>query len=207
MLITKIEKQKTQKNRYSIFIDGEFSFGLDEIDLLYYKLKENDIIDKKTYDYIIDNIIFEKAKKVATNYLGYKMRSEQQVIKKLKSAEFSEEIVIKVINVFKKYGYIDDYNFAKLFLRDKMQISKHGSLKIKSDLKLNGVDSDIINKVLYENELDELEIAISLIEKKTIRKNLKNLDFKEKQKLISYLVRRGFPYDISKLALNEILLK
>lgn len=207
MLITKIEKQKKRENRYSVFIDNEFSFGIDEVDLLYYKLKENQEIDKKTYEYIINNLVFNKARDKAIRYLSYKMRSEYQVIKKLEEDDFSPDIINKVINLLKKYNYINDYEFAKAFFKDKMTLSKHGSIKIREDLRLSGIKSDIIDKVIYENDIDEAEIAFELLAKKTIRRTEKSITYKEKQKLISYLLRRGFSYDITKIAYERFLLE
>ena len=62
LIITKIEKQKNNNKRYSIFIDNEFAFGIDEIDLLYYKLKENEPLDEERYNYIANKLLLKRAK-------------------------------------------------------------------------------------------------------------------------------------------------
>ena len=41
MKITKIEPQKRRKNRWSIFINGEFSFGISADDLYHLGLKKD----------------------------------------------------------------------------------------------------------------------------------------------------------------------
>lgn len=206
MIITKIEKQKNNNKRYSIFIDNEFAFGIDEIDLLYYKLKENEPLDNEKYEYILNKLLLKRAKDKALKYLGYKMRSKNQVIKKLQEYEFPPNVINKVIKVLEKYNYINDEDFAKAFIKDKLNLKGHGVFKISYDLKMLGVDEEIFKKYLYDEEfINEEKKAKDLLLKKLGNKNIENLDYKEKQKIYAYLARRGFSYDSIKKAFNSLL--
>ncbi|MBS5794141.1 MAG: RecX family transcriptional regulator [Clostridiales bacterium] len=206
MIITKIEKQKNNNKRYSIFIDNEFAFGIDEIDLLYYKLKENEPLDNEKYEYILNKLLLKRAKDKALKYLGYKMRSKNQVIKKLQEYEFPSNVINKVIKVLEKYNYINDEDFAKAFIKDKLNLKGHGVFKISYDLKMLGVDEEIFKKYLYDDEfINEEEKAKDLLLKKLGNKNIEDLDYKEKQKIYAYLARRGFSYDSIKKAFNGLL--
>lgn len=204
MLITKIEKQKNNPKRYSVFLNNEFAFGIDEIDLLYFKLKENEILEKEKYKYILNNLLLNKAKNKALKYLGYKMRSEKQVREKLLESEFPEIIINKVLLMLKKYDYINDEEYAKAFIKDKMNLKGYGSFKISYELKMQGIGEDIFKKYLEDEDfVNEQEKAIALLEKK-IRK-IEKIDYKEKQKLYAYLSRRGFSFDTINNALNIVL--
>lgn len=206
MIITKIEKQKNNNKRYSIFIDNEFAFGIDEIDLLYYKLKENEPLDNEKYEYILNKLLLKRAKDKALKYLGYKIRSKNQVIKKLQEYEFPSNVIDKVIRVLEKYNYINDEDFAKAFIKDKLNLKGHGVFKISYDLKMLGVDEEIFKKYLYDDEfINEEEKAKDLLLKKLGNKNIEDLDYKEKQKIYAYLARRGFSYDSIKKAFNCLL--
>ncbi len=206
MIITKIEKQKNNNKRYSIFIDNEFAFGIDEIDLLYYKLKENESLDNEKYEYILNKLLLKRAKDKALKYLGYKMRSKNQVIKKLQEYEFPPNVINKVIKVLEKYNYTNDEDFAKAFIKDKLNLKGHGVFKISYDLKMLGVDEEIFKKYLYDEEfINEEKKAKDLLLKKLGNKNIENLDYKEKQKIYAYLARRGFSYDSIKKAFNSLL--
>lgn len=206
MIITKIEKQKNNNKRYSIFIDNEFAFGIDEIDLLYYKLKENEPLDNEKYEYILNKLLLKRAKDKALKYLGYKMRSKNQVIKKLQEYEFPPNVINKVIKVLEKYNYINDEDFAKAFIKDKLNLKGHGVFKISYDLKMLGVDEEIFKKYLYDEEfINEEKKAKDLLLKKLGNKNIEDLDYKEKQKIYAYLARRGFSYDSIKKAFNSLL--
>lgn len=206
MIITKIEKQKNNNKRYSIFIDNEFAFGIDEIDLLYYKLKENEPLDNEKYEYILNKLLLKRAKDKALKYLGYKMRSKNQVIKKLQEYEFPSNVINKVIKVLEKYNYINDKDFAKAFIKDKLNLKGHGVFKISYDLKMLGVDEEIFKKYLYDEKfINEEKKAKDLLLKKLGNKNIEDLDYKEKQKIYAYLARRGFSYDSIKKAFNSLL--
>ncbi len=202
MLITKIEKQKKNDKRYSIFIDNSFAFGIDDIDLLFYKLKENTVLSEKKYNEIIENTVFIKAKDTAFKYLGYKARSKYEVQQKLIQNEFSLEIVDRVIEILENYGYIDDKVYAKKFISEKINYKGYGKHRIKYELKLKKIDDSIIDELLLDTEDDELKKAITLTRKKI--KN-KNIDYKEKQKVVAYLQRRGYSYDIIKESIDIIL--
>lgn len=206
MIITKIEKQKNNNKRYSIFIDNQFAFGIDEIDLLYYKLKENEPLDNDKYNYILNKLLLKRAKDKALKYLGYKMRSKKQVIKKLEELDFPQNVINKVIKILEKYNYINDEEFAKAFIKDKMNLKGYGTFKISYDLKMLGIDEDIFKKYLYSEEfVKEEEKATSLLLKRLKGISIENIDYKEKQKLYAYLARRGFSYDSINKAFNNLL--
>ena len=206
MIITKIEKQKNNNKRYSIFIDNEFAFGIDEIDLLYYKLKENEPLENEKYSYILNKLLLKRAKDKALKYLGYKMRSKKQVIKKLEEYDFPPDVIEKVIKILEKYNYINDEDFAKAFIKDKINLKGYGVFKISYDLKMLGIDEQIFKPYLYDKGfVNEEEKAQTLLLKKLKGVDIKNLDYKEKQKLYAYLARRGFSYDSINKAFNYVL--
>ena len=68
MIITDIKKQVTDTERYSIYIDNKFVFGLSGVDVLYYRLKIGNEISQEKYDEILDNVIYEKAKNTAVKF-------------------------------------------------------------------------------------------------------------------------------------------
>lgn len=201
MKITKIEKQKNNLKRYSVFIDDEFAFGIDEVDLLYYKLSENTQIDETKYNFILENVIYNKAKNKAVKYISYQPRTEKEITEKLKECEYSDNIICRVIETMKKYNYINDKEYAKNFLTSKLNLKGYGIFKISFDLKQKGISDDIINDIIENTELNENKRALEVLEKKLRGKKIS--DYKEKQKLYNFLLRRGFSYDVIKEAVNN----
>lgn len=105
------------------------------------------------------------------------------------------------INFLKKYNYVNDLDFAKWLVEQRLKQGK-GKLYIKQDLFKKGVLPDIINTVLYN--IDSAS-SISLVYKKALKKYPKELDKnKKKQKIYRYLLSRGFSYDEISLIIKDI---
>ncbi len=199
MKITDIKQQKHNKKRYSVFIEGKFAFGLDEIDILYYKLLNCDEISEEKFNYIKENVVFGKARDTALKYINFKKRTKKEIVNKLKEKEFTDDIIEKVTALFEKYGYIDDYAYAGEYLRDKFNLKGFGRERIKYELKQRGIHEEIIEKVLSENSLNETERAAELIEKKY---GVWDYDIKEKRRIEGFLLRKGYSFEVIREAFD-----
>ena len=199
MKITDIQRQKKNDERFSIFIDNEFKFGLSAVDVAFFKLKIDDEIAEERYNYILDNVIFCKARDRALKYLSFKARTEYEVIKKLQEYDYSEEIIFRVLEILKKYNYIDDELFSKSYIKDRVHLKGYGKFKIKYELQERGIHESIIEECLSNAPLSELENAIKYISKKTKNPS----DQKERNRIYNALLRRGFSYEIIKQAFDN----
>jgi regulatory protein len=202
--ITKIESQKKNPKRRSIFLDGEFAFGLDEEVLYKYGLKEGEELDQKKIGQILESEVKKESKDAALKFLSYRMRSEKEVRDKLKKKEFANDLIDEVIKDLKRINLIDDSNFASAFVRDKISNKPQGKILLKQELWKKGIKDETIEKVLkeyFEDEEEELNLAKNLLEKR--KKRYENLDKNiAKRRMMSFLLRRGFSYEIVKQALK-----
>ena len=112
MLITAITQQKRDPSRYNIFIDGVYAFALPMQDILYFKLKEGQEAAEETIAFIRKNLIYIKAQDTALRFLGYKMRTVQEIRQKLLEKEFAEDVIAQVLAFLEKYGYADDREWS-----------------------------------------------------------------------------------------------
>lgn len=201
MLITDIKQQSKDKSRVSVYIDGKFAFGITEADRLYYKLNIGNEITREKYNEIINENIYSKAKDKAAKLLGYRMRSEKELRKRL-AEDFSEDITDRVIELFKGYGYINDAEFAIAYAKDCINIKKWGNVRIRSELRLKGVSDEDINNALADVE-DKRETYETI--KRLLDRRIKNtpIDNKERQKHFAFLMRRGFESEDIKKILDE----
>ncbi|MFV0439890.1 MAG: RecX family transcriptional regulator [Lachnospirales bacterium] len=204
-LITDITIQKKDERRRNIFVDGVFAFSLSDVDVLYYKLKVNEEISEELYNKILDNIVYEQSKFIALKYLSHRIRCEKEVRQKLIDKDIPEEVIEKTVGFLKKYNYLNDYDFARAYIKDKLHLTGYGRKKIAYDLKYLGIKEDVIIE-LEETERvfeKEEEVALKLGRKKSKRLDL--YDFKDKNKLTNYLIRRGFGYDIIKNVIETLI--
>ena len=199
MVITKIEKQKKKDGRFSVFLDGEFAFGIDGVDLLYYKLEEGGDISPSLYDEMIERIFFVKARDKAIKYLGLSLRTERDVRQRLEREDYPEGIIDDVIALLMRYGYIDDEKFTKAFIlsRTKQNIGRN---RIFQELMQKGIKRDIIFECFEDGleKTDEIKRALEAIRKKM--KGFLPEDQREKRRLTDYLARRGFAFEVIKEA-------
>lgn len=193
MLVTAIIPQKKDPAKRNIFIDGEFAFSLIAQDVLYFKLREGEPIPQETYDTIQDNLIYIQAQETALHYLGYKMRTEAELRRKLTEKEFAPQVIEKVMDFLCRYGYCDDKAYVKSFVKERLRLKPKGAYALKMELRQKGISEKIAEEVLAETDLNESEDAARWILKKT-RGNLE-LDEKEKQRLYGFLQRKGYRWD------------
>lgn len=195
MVVTAIEPQKRNPGRYNIFIDGEYAFALPMQDILYFKLKEGQETAEETVDFIRKNLIYIKAQDTALHFIGYKMRTVQEIRRKLAEKEFAEETIEKVIAFLEKYGYADDREYCRKYIREKLRMKPRSGYALKIELKQRGIPPRIIDEVMGETELDEAGDAFRWLEKKS-RGQWPPENEKKKKQLYDFLLRKGYSYDI-----------
>ena len=203
MRITKIEEQKKNKNRMSVFLDGKFAFGIDNFSLFKLKLKENDEISKDELSYILETVVFEDAKNYALKLLSSRSYTEKNIFTKILARTENETVTQNVIEFLKEYNYINDEDYAIRYASDCLNIKKYGKKKIKFKLMEKGISAQIAeNAVLsLEDKEKETENLVYLAEKK-----LKgDFDIKNVMKTKRYLASRGYSFDDIDTAIRKLL--
>ena len=197
MIISKLEE--IDKGKIKVYIDNEFRFCLYQKDLKVYRLKENDMISDTIYQDIYTNVVLRRAKQKALAILKYMDRTEQELILKLKQAEYTESIISEIITYIKKYHYIDDLRYAINYVRSKKNTKS--KRQIYGELIQKGVEKENIEEAFGEEYEDEDTALQKAIKKKT--HDINNLTEEEKVKLVSSLYRKGFQLDSIKKYLNS----
>jgi len=174
--------QTKNKKRVNLFLDGRFTCGLEAITVVKYGLNVGmQLDDDKLQSICIDSetgTAFDRA----IRYLGIRMHSQLEVEKYLTQKGYLPIVVNTVIEKLKDYKYIDDKEFAAQYVNSHKK--KDGQHKLRYDLGMLGVDTDIVESVL--KDLDSTKQIEYLLQKR----------YKgDKRKIIDYLIRRGFCYD------------
>ena len=205
--ITKIEQCKRNKERVNIYIDEEFVFAI-YMELVYrFNLKVNEEVDKEKLIEIAKVENLSKCKDSALKTIERSYKTEKEIRDKLLNKEFDEETVEKTINFLKEYTFIDDLKFTKMHVKDR--IRTQGRNKIKYALIQKGVNKYLVDEVLEElDRNDEEERALLICEKKylSICKREED-DFKIKNKLIRYMLGRGYEYEVARNVVSKIYLQ
>jgi len=197
--ISKIEVQKRNKKRSSIFVDGEFKFGLSNDIILKYDLKEGDEISESEINELLLAEEKERLKKRAFRFLRYRSRSVAEMRERLLRLGYEPEIVSDVIDELITEGTLNDRRFIQEFVSDYTNLKPKGNYFIIRELKKKGIAEDEIKEAL--NSRDEQKIVEDLLKTKMKDLDLKNP--KERAKIIRRLLSRGFTPEVVYEVLNE----
>lgn len=132
---------------------------------------------------------FEVAKEKAIKYLGISKKTEYEVVKKLKSLNYSDEIIDKVISYLIDLGYLNDEEYVDAYIRQCVRLLSYSIYEIKMKLLQKGIKKDIIEEKL--SVLKDTDYEDKLVDK-LLNTKCKNMD-SLKQK--AYLYRRGLNFD------------
>src|SRR5690625_3805260 len=118
--ITKISKQKNKSNRYNIYLDDTFAFGVDEDVLLKNKLRKGLELTNEQITKLLDDESIQNAYLLAVRYLSYRIRTKLELQIYLRKKEIDEMIIEQTIERLKKEKLVNDAQFAQSFVRDRM---------------------------------------------------------------------------------------
>lgn len=128
------------------------------------------------------------ARKKAMDLLLRMDRTEKNLRDKLKEKEFSEEEIEDAICYVKGFHYLDDRRYAETYIRFHENTKSRS--RLRQDLLKKGVERELADQTLsecYEGD-EEAQIRV-LLQKKGY---LPSMDFRGKQKIYGFLMRRGF---------------
>ena len=191
MIVTKIET--VTKTKFKVYVDEQFAFMLYKGELLRFHIVAGEEISKETMDKINQEIILKRVRLRAMHLLNQMDRTEQQLRTKLKQNGYTDYMIDQALAYVKSFGYINDSGYTERFIMSRMK--KKSKKEIYAALCQKGIDKETIDQALEEcyAEEDEKEAIKDLIRKK--RFDVENADYKEKEKIYAYLMRKGFSYE------------
>jgi len=201
--ITAIEPQKRKKDRFNIFLDGEFAFGLDAEALVRNEIRIGRQLDEEEVEkLVLENEVGKVMEKV-WRFLAVRSRSRREIEYYLKKKEAGQAVCKIIFEKLERYGAVNDFEFAKMWVDSRNRFRPRGSFLLRAELNQKGIRKDIITAVLEKNEKHQFELAQKAAEKKF--KTLKNLEYRPFfQKMSSYLLRRGFDFGTAKRVVDSL---
>lgn len=189
--ITSISPQKKAKNRFSIYIDGKFAMGLDETLLTKYNLKVDDELSRSLQEELEEKDRKEQAYNGLMNYISYRERCESEVNDWLFRKGFPD-LRSELIQRLKDRDFLNDERFAEMFVRDRVNLKQWGPLRLRQELLKKRISRDIIERsiVNISEDVDFHAMAADLAARKV--KTIPKPTLKDKQRIWSYLQRRGY---------------
>ena len=201
--ITAITPQKRNKLFYNIHIDHEYFCSLDDETIYYMKLEEGLEVDTELLMKASQESCYKKALNYALNMLAKSYKTKFELTKKLKEKEYKDDTIKMVLERLTELGYLNDEQYVETFIRSKQDTSQGLNKKtLYNKLIQKGVDKELVLQNLENSEIDEYKNAMQVAEKKL--RSLKGSGREKKAKLYTFLLYKGFDYDICSKVLNNI---
>jgi regulatory protein len=151
----------------------------------------------------------QKIMNAALKLLAARARSEQQLREKLLTKSWLEPSLIDpCIARLKELGYVNDRSFALNYASSRLQLRAIGKARLRRELVEKKVPREIIEETLekvFEEDMEEVSLKRAI--EKHLRIHGKPTDPKSTRRIIAYLVRQGFGYDLVMKRLRALQLE
>lgn len=201
MKITRIEEQKNRKGRYNIYVNDEFVAGVCADVLIKCDLHEDKEMTNSSLVELINSEEYQKCLARAYDLLSRRPQSEKEIRQKF-YGKFSKAAIDKVVSRLTELNYVNDINFARVWVENRS--SSRGPGKLKQELSQKGITKEVIEHTIancFSDRNLQFETALTLAKKK----------FKEEftndelwSKVGGTLSRRGFDYEVIKTVINTL---
>ncbi len=199
--ITAIKAQKRNKQRVSIFLDGEFAFGLSRFVAAW--LEPGRKLSQADIDKLQQEDTYEVAFQKAMQFINYRPRSVDETRRRLGEKGFSEEVVEATLSRLLEKSWLNDLDFCRQWIENRNTFRPRSDRLLSYELRLKGVADDVITQALEKYGGDQIELAYQAgIKKAKQCRQETRLDFLKK--VGGFLGRRGFNYGIVKPTVERL---
>lgn len=189
MIINKISKLKN--NKYKIILDDDAIITYDDViiknNLLYKKT-----ITKELYNEIVRDTKYYDIYNKCVKSIMKRRKSEKEIKEYLDKFDISIEYKDKIINKLKTINLINDKEFTRAYINDKIYLSKSGINKIKNDLFNLDIDKNIIEEEMSNIDMSIFNDRLEKIIIKKINNNHKYSNYQLKNKILIEMVNLGY---------------
>ncbi|OAD45786.1 recombinase RecX [Polaribacter atrinae] len=147
----------------------------------------------------------DELKRKLENYCVYQDRCHKEVEQKMHEYNLIPEAREMILLSLMKDNFLNEERFAKSFARGKFRIKSWGKQRIVRELKFRNISAYNIKTAL--KEIDEKEYLTTIY---TITENRNEVIsepdiYKRKQKLIGFLMRKGFENELIFKVVTEVV--
>lgn len=148
----------------------------------------------------------ERAWDYLLRLLSYRPRTEAEVRERLRRKGFAPEVTQEILSRAREEGLLDDAAFAKLYVEDRLLSNPRSKRLIERELRGKGVDPHLARRAVAEGTrgVSDEELAREALRRRLAR--LRGLPRETAlRRAYSYLARRGFPQEICRRVVEELL--
>lgn len=138
----------------------------------------------------------DEGKSMMRQYCNYQERCHQDVRTKGLNLGFRSDELEEIISAMISEGLLDEERYARALARGKFRNNQWGKIKITQALKQHAVPEYCIRKAM--TEIDDAEYKRAIKNLITTKQKSVGISKAGNQKVISYLLQKGFEYEVVK---------
>jgi regulatory protein len=202
--VSALRPTKREPDRIAVDLDGSFAFALPATLVADERIEVGDVLDHERVSSLLAAEQASRATEAALVFLGYRPRSEKEVRERLRRGGFEQDAVEHAIARLHEWRYLDDADFARRWVENRTAHRPRGRRLLQQELRHKGIDGEIVRDVIDDADLDEPGAAEALA-----RRRLPSYAGDDpaaiRRRLSAYLARRGYGYDVIRVALDRAL--
>jgi regulatory protein len=199
-VVTALHTQKRNKKRVNVFIDDEYAFSLSLDDAA--RLRKGQQLSDAEIAQLRHEGEIGQAVELAANFLSFRPRSAREVRDHLARKGISETSVNAALDRLGQIGYLNDQAFAEVWVRDRVASKALSPRALRYELRQKGVADEIISDLLAEQDAEATAYQAALTQARKLRRYDRQT---AQQKLMGYLLRRGFSGSVARQAIHQVL--
>ena len=160
----------------------------------------------------MDDTLYEKLLAAGLKFVSYRPRSQRELTSFLQNKlvrwkTAGSVSVAKAIDRLRELGYVNDTNFARWWIDQRIQFRQKGKRAITAELLEKGISREVIAEVFdglekSEDGFDELANARKILQKKLAFWSKLPI-IEQKKKMYTYLAQRGFSGETIRKLIDE----
>jgi regulatory protein len=175
-----------------LFLDGEPAVKIDTETFLRSGLRPGDKLDDEELHQLILASDARRANEKALYLLEHRDHSKKELADKIARTAASREAAQAAADRMEELGLVNDEAYARRRAKELFERKKFGPMRVRQELRLKGISSELIDELLAEYEEESaLENIRAVLERKYPQWQE---DEKVKRRAFAALQRMGYPY-------------
>ena len=204
MRITALEPQARNPERYNLYVDGHFLLGVNASIVLQMGLEVQQELLPEQVEHLHNAEAEQQAVDRALNYLSFRPRSREEVRRYLRRKETPPEIIEAALERLDHLDFVNDRAFASFWIENREQFNPRGAHALKNELRMKGVEREVVDELVSDEQDEELALRAGRRKALTLI-NIPGMDYTTfRNRLGSFLQRRGFGYEVSKRTVSSL---
>ena len=205
------------KTKSILFLDGETVGPVKNSDMAFFNVTDGADIEEEKTEEILLNCILPAGKRKALDLLGVADRTEKELHDRLSEAGYGESVILHIMDYVKQYPYLNDSRYAYNYLYSFG--GKKSLREIRQKLLEKGISDELYEDALaryledrklaaevrgedYDPDEDPELFAVRRLAYRKVAEGTA-LTQKQREKLCTSLLRKGFPYGTVRRVIAE----